>query len=200
MKSGKKFRDNGSVDFPGSAVGCGKTGVLVIAHGDRHDQWNQGVRQAIAPLRERYDLELAFLYPVPGESLQEGFDRLEARGAETVLVIPLLVSSYSEHFEELEYVLGLRDAVSSSTEGHEPVHVNARVRLGCAIDSNKTATRILERRAKELSLNPQQEALVLVGHGPNSDDYNRDWLGHMDTIAEAIQKKLPFRKTHSLTP
>ena len=97
-------------------AGAEKTGVLVIAHGDRHDGWNQGVRQAIAPLQERYVLELAFLFPVPSESLQEGLDRLEARGVDTILVIPLLVSSYSEHFEELEYILGLRETVLHATD------------------------------------------------------------------------------------
>jgi sirohydrochlorin ferrochelatase len=176
-----------------------KTGILVIAHGDRHDGWNEGVRQAIAPLRERYGLELAFLYPVPGETLQEGLDRLEARGVDTILVIPLLVSSYSEHFEELEYVLGLRDSVTSSLEPHTPVHVNARIRLGHAIDSSPTVTKILERRARELSSDSQQEVLVLVGHGPNGEDYNRQWLSNMDAMAEAIREKLSFRKTYSLT-
>ncbi len=159
MKSGRKYLEFPVVIAilflcPGLLAGAEKTGILVIAHGDRHDGWNQGVRQAIAPLRERYVLELAFLYPVLGETLQEGFDRLEARGVDTILVIPLLVSSYSEHFEQLEYVLGLRDAVSSLLDAHSPVNVKARIRMGCAIDGNPTVTKILERRARAISSDP----------------------------------------------
>lgn len=176
-----------------------KTGALIIAHGDRHDEWNQGVRAAIAPLRQRYILELAFLYPVPGESLQDGLDRLESQGVETVLAIPLLISSYSEHFEELEYVLGLRDTVSFPTEAHGRVAVKARIRLGGAIDGSPTVTRILERRARKLVRNPQRETLVLVGHGPNSEEDNHHWLRNMDRMAEPIRKQLGLRKTHCLT-
>ncbi len=205
MKSGKEYLKLWGVIAmllmcSAPLAGAEKTGVLVIAHGDRHDGWNQGVRQAIAPLRERYVLELAFLFPVAGESLQEGLDRLETRGVQSILVIPLLVSSYSEHFEELEYVLGLREAVSHPTEGgYKPVDVKARIRLGRGIDSNPTVTKILEQRAIKLSVDPQHEVLVLVGHGPNSEDYNQHWLEHMGTMAKAIQQRLGFRKTYALT-
>jgi sirohydrochlorin ferrochelatase len=184
---------------PSPLTGTQKTGVLVVAHGDRRDDWNEGVRRVIAPLRDRYVVELAFLYPVPGESLQEGIDRLEAQGVDTILAIPLLASSYSEHFEELEYVLGLRDTVSSVTEAHTPVDVKTPIRLGRAIDSSPTVAKILERRAGKLSIDPPREALVLVGHGPNSEDYNRHWLRHMDTMGSAIQRELGFRRTHSRT-
>lgn len=202
MRSGRRlveFLAVMALVFPSQLAGTQGTGVLIVAHGDLQDAWNDGVRQAIAPLRDRYDLELAFLFPVPGESLQEGIDRLEARGADTILVIPLLVSSYSEHFEELEYVLGLRDTVSIITGELHSVRTNARIILGRAIDANSTVTKILERRARELSVDPSEEVLVLVGHGSNSEDYNRDWLHHMDMMGEAIQQELPFRRVHSLT-
>lgn len=204
MKSGRRFLESLVVIAvlflcPGLLGSPAKIGILVIAHGDREDGWNQGVREAIAPLRERYVLELAFLYPVLGETLQDGFDRLEARGVDTILVIPLLISSYSEHFEQLEYALGLRDTIPSIIDQHSPVNVKARIRMGRAIDGNPTVTKILERRARAISSDPQHEVLVLVGHGPNSEEHNRQWLRDMDTMARAIHQQLPFRKIHSLT-
>lgn len=205
VKSGKKYFELWVVIAillmcSAPLAGAEKTGVLVIAHGDRHDGWNQGVRQAIAPLQERYVLELAFLFPVPSESLQEGLDRLEARGVERILVIPLLISSYSEHFEELEYILGLRETVLHATDwGYKRVDVKGRIRLGRGIDSNPTVTKILERRARKLSVDPQHEVLVLIGHGPNGDDYNQHWIRHMSKMGKAIQQRLGFRETYALT-
>lgn len=205
MKSGRRYLESLVVlallaICPSLLAGAQKTGVLVVAHGDLDDSWNEDVRQVIAPLRDRYVLELAFLFPVPGESLQDGFDRLQARGVDTVLVIPLLVSSYSEHFEELEYVLDLRDTVSLvGRDELSPVRADARIRLGRAIDSSPMVAEILQRRARKLSIDPSEEVLVLVGHGSNSEDYTRDWLRHMDAMGEAIQEELSFRRVHSRT-
>jgi len=180
--------------------GVKQTGVLVIAHGDSDDRWNESVRRVLTPLRDRYLLELAFLFPVPGETLQDGLDRLATRGADTVLAIPLLVSSYSEHFEELEYVLGLREKILPVGETKlNRVCTNSQIKLGRAIDSNPLVTQILKHRVCDLSVDPSKEVLVLVGHGPNSEDYNREWLRHIDTIGATIQQDLPFQRVHAFT-
>jgi sirohydrochlorin ferrochelatase len=173
-------------------------GVLVIAHGDYGTEWNQLVRNALAPLDDQYLFEIGFLLAPPNGSLQDALDRLEARGAEMIVAVPLLISSHSEHYDELAYYLRQRDSRPETAE-HEPVDYTADLVLTSGIDYEPGIADALLRFATEVSDNPATETVILIGHGPNAEEYNHRWMENLNRIKAELVEIGRFRKVQSLT-
>lgn len=93
-------------------------GVVVMAHGGTPD-WNAGVLDAVRPLEERYDLEVAFGM-ADADSLQEAVTKLEDKGVRRIAVVRLFVSgdSFKDATEE---IFGLR-AGAPERGGEEVLH------------------------------------------------------------------------------
>ncbi len=81
-----------------------EVGVLVLAHGAK-PKWNQTVMEAVEPLRERYRVEVAFGMADPVK-IEKALRRLEEKGVEKVVVVPLFISSHSPIIKQLRYILG----------------------------------------------------------------------------------------------
>ena len=102
-----------------------KIGVLILAHGGS-STWNQQVEEAVKPIREKYPVEIAFGMALP-RTIQEGIDKLEAKGVNKIVVVPLFISSHSFIIRQTEYLLRKRDMLAdpaiimdhSSGGGHE---------------------------------------------------------------------------------
>ena len=82
------------------------TGILLMAHGGEPD-WNQTVLAVAAETNKTMPTEVAFGM-ADRESLQEGIDKLVARGVKQIVAVPLFVSSHSIVIDSTKYLLGLR--------------------------------------------------------------------------------------------
>lgn len=82
------------------------TGILLMAHGGEPD-WNQTVLAVAAETNKTMPTEVAFGM-ADRESLQEGIDKLVARGVRQIVAVPLFVSSHSIVIDSTKYLLGLR--------------------------------------------------------------------------------------------
>lgn len=58
-----------------------------------------------------------------------------------------------------------------------------------ALDDNPAVADMLLDRIKELSTNPAMETVIIVGHGPNPEDDNRNWVVAMESLASQIIEK-----------
>jgi len=125
---------NGAMDKTVSAFerSGGELGVLVVAHGSDEDLWCRQVRQVVANVSLPYPVELGFLEFVPNESIGDALERLESQGVREIIAVPLFISSYSSHIQEIEYVLRLRDALSSG-EGLARVNTTANITMTRAL-------------------------------------------------------------------
>lgn len=108
------------------AATTGDLGVLVMAHGGSPG-WNQGVLDAVEPLRDRYPVEVAFGM-ADACSLQEAVRALEERGVQRIAVVRLFVSGES-WLERTEQILGLRPG---APEGPAPGALPAECGAGAA--------------------------------------------------------------------
>lgn len=80
-------------------------GVIVMAHGGSAE-WNRAVEDTVAPLRDRYQIEVAFGM-ADAASLQEAVRKLEARDVRRIAVVRMFVSGES-WLERTEQIFGLR--------------------------------------------------------------------------------------------
>ena len=83
-------------------------------------------------------------------------------------------------------------AVPTAHEGHagadgtSPVKSPVPIRMTRALDDHPVVAEILASRARSISKDPSGEAVVIVAHGPNSDEDNRRWLSDMASVAGRI--------------
>lgn len=82
-----------------------RAGVLVMAHGG-NPEWDAGVLETLAPLQQKYALEVAFGM-ADAYSLQEAVSRLEHQGVTDIAVVRLFISGES-WYERTQQILGLQ--------------------------------------------------------------------------------------------
>ena len=178
-------------------------GTVLIAHGGGPD-WNAQVEKIAAEVRTGGPVEVSYLMG-PGaktHGFQTAVRKLVAKGATSVTVVPLLVSSHSGHYEQIRYLAGEVDTLSETMMHH--LHMGGITRpdaavpvtLTRAIDESPDAARVLAERAKALvpdAADRAKRALFLVGHGPNSAEDYAAWMKNLRQVTDTVRALTGFR-------
>lgn len=174
-------------------------GLLLVAHGANRGTWNDRVLEMAQKVDWPGPLAVGFLTArSPGESLQGAVTKLEQRGARRIAVVPLLVSSFSDHYEEIRYYAHARSDAPEHVES-APLESKAELVLTPAMDSDRLLGRILAEQVRAASVKPGGETVVLVAHGPNGDVDNERWLACLRVQAGYLQYALGFRHVEVTT-
>lgn len=89
---------------------------------------------------------------------------------------------------------------SSSHDGHgqhdgekketlAQLNFKSEIIMAKALDDHPIVADILYSRIKELSMNPANETVIIVGHGPNPENDNKNWVTAMESLAAQVQQK-----------
>ncbi len=170
------------------------SGVLILAHGGTAG-WNAQIKETVKEAGITLPVEISFGMGMMSEevnALQSAVDRLQEAGVTKILAIPLLVSSHSSVYRQYEYLLGLRKD-PSWPEHHPVAPVNVRpgirVQMSPALDDSPYVAGVLLKRVRRLSRKPAEEAVVLVAHGPETEEDNRAWLSEMESLGLFVKEK-----------
>ncbi|MBI2841234.1 MAG: TonB-dependent receptor [Acidobacteria bacterium] len=165
--------------------------ILAIAHGGSED-WNRQVKEAVAELKGHCLAEVGFLMGVPDRRPEEAYRALIDAGAAEVVIVPLFVSSHSDHYEQVRFLAGLRADYPHAEHMQLQRLVGPAKVLGVtsALDDNPHLERILNDRARALSAEARGERLILVAHGPNDDETAAIWIANLDRVAAGVQERL----------
>lgn len=130
---------------------------------------------------------------------QDAVGRLTSKGAKEIVVVPLLVSSHSGHYEQIRYLSRLTDSLDAVMHEHlhhggiERAPENVAIKVLPALDDSHELARVLSDRAREAESQPQGKALMLVGHGPNSAEDYAAWMKNLRVVADSVKKWSGFR-------
>ena len=175
-------------------------GTLIVAHGGG-PEWNAGVDSVAAQVRLEGPVAVSFLMG-PGAAkarFQDMVSELVRRGASEVVVVPMLVSSHSGHFEQIRWLAGETDTLDAEMQHHlhmsgiERSRAGVPIRLARAIDDAPDVADVLADRARALAKDPRKQALFLVVHGPNSAEDYAAWMNNLRPIAERVKQRAGFR-------
>jgi sirohydrochlorin ferrochelatase len=181
-----------------------QTGTVVIAHGG-DSTWNAGVIEAARAARTGGPVEVAFLMgPAAAQSrFQDVVAKLERAGVQRIVVVPMLVSSHSGHYEQIRYLVSLTDSLDETMQHHlhhagiERPETKLPLQLTPALDNADQLARILADRARALVQStgdaPGDRALLIVGHGPNSAEDYAAWMANLRPVADSVKKWTGFR-------
>jgi len=199
-----------------------KVGVLLLAHGGKQS-WNDEVKKVAAQVEKIAPVEIAFGMASKA-TIQPAVDGLISRGATEIVAVPLFISSNSSVITSTQYLLGQRpdapadlakfasmnhgDSHGSSHSAHgnakpidplTPVSSSVPVKMLSALDSHPIVAEILLARAHAISKDPENEVIVIVAHGPVSDETNALWLNDMGRLAKSLEANSKFKRIEYLT-
>lgn len=191
-------------------------GVLILAHG--HEKtWNSQVEELPRQLPFPAEVALGMAHK---NSIADALTRLQRRGVQRVVVVPLFISTYSPIVRASAYLLGLTaerppelemlnnmpHGLQDPRRGHydrvldlTPIRPEVPVQMTSALDDHPLVAEILADRAMSISRNPSRETIILVGHGPVSEADNRHWLENMERLAGRIKRRCGFLDARALT-
>lgn len=194
-------------------------GVLLLAHGGQ-PQWNQRVLDLASQVDAHIPTEVAFGM-ASRAAMQGAIDKLLARGITEIVAVPLFVSSHSSVITASEFLLGLRTEApkdlalfakmnhgdhGSNVADHaphvdpaSPIKVTVSIRMTQAFNRHAIIGAIAADRAKSISTNPANEAVIMVAHGPVPEDDNRRWLDDMSVLADHVRAAAPFASVDYMT-
>jgi sirohydrochlorin cobaltochelatase len=177
-----------------------RTGTLIVAHGGGPD-WNRQVEALAAEVKLTGPVGVSFLMGAGAKShrFQDVARDLERRGARRIIVVPLLVSSHSGHYEQIRYLAGEVDTLDATMLHHlhmsgiERSSGSLPLRLAKALDDAPEVAQVLATRALALTDRPAERALFLVGHGPNSAEDYAAWMDNLRRRADTVKARTGFR-------
>lgn len=208
---------------PEQAASAGEprpAGILLLAHGGK-PSWNDAVKKLAAEVDRVMPVEVAFGMATRS-NIQEAIDRLTIRGVSEVIAVPLFVSSHSAVIRSTRYLLGLRaeappELVTFAAMDHRqgenhtshmsdttldrttPIQATVRIRMTSALDRHPIAADILLSRAQSISRDPVHEVVVVVAHGPVSEQDNEKWLADMRWLVKQMDDRSSFKRIECLT-
>lgn len=185
---------------PSSPVSAAKVGTILVAHG-AGAEWNAQVERIAHTAKTGGPLEVAYLMGEAAKShrFQDAVRALADSGVDEIVVVPLLVSSHSGHYEQIRYLAGETDSLSEMMRHHlhmsgiERPRTAIPIRVARALDDSPEMARVLSRRALALAKDPHEQALFLVGHGPNSAEDNALWMRNLRVVADSVRAATGFR-------
>jgi sirohydrochlorin ferrochelatase len=168
-----------------------QTGLLVVAHG-AGPAWNDGVRTTVAQVHwTAGPVATAFL--MGPEANTGGWDsavaKLTRQSASHIVVVPLLVSSHGGHYRDIlraagELVDSIGDASQHKHAAHRP---SVPTMVTGALDDAPELGQALAARWRELTATDRRGPLLLVAHGPTSEEEAALWLRDLEAAAAAIR-------------
>ena len=185
-----------STPIPADAV----VGTMILAHGGG-PEWNAQVEAIAALVNTNGPVEVSYLMG-PGAKtnrFQDVIAKLAAAGAEHIVIVPMLMSSHSGHYEQIRYLAGQTDALDDVMMHHlqmasiERANATVPVHVARAIDDSPDVARVLAERALGLTDDPASHALFIMGHGPNSAEDNAMWMQNLRPIADTVAAITSFR-------
>lgn len=185
-----------------AAAGAQSPGTIVIAHG-ASAEWNVHVEKAAADAAAAMDAPVAVSYLMGPAAAERPFqaavkDLVEA-GAELIVVVPLLVSSHSGHYEQIRWLAGATDSLAPAMRHHLEMSGIVRpdaaipIRVAPGLDDAPQLAAILAERARALAEDPAEQALFLMGHGPNSAEDHAAWMENLRRVADRVGKLAGFQ-------
>ncbi|MGB9663091.1 MAG: S-layer homology domain-containing protein [Moorellaceae bacterium] len=171
-----------------------KPGILIIAHGTKDPTWTTPVWEAAYELKDSlpYPVALGFLEEIKPD-IPEAVQQLNTAGVNKIIAVPLFLSSYSNHIEEIKYILGLRRDVPGKEhqQGHlERARPLGKVVLTPAIDDHPLLAEVLTAQIGLLIQNGKSEVGVLAAHGSDSQEGQVEWVKSLSSLGRQIQQRL----------
>jgi hypothetical protein len=169
----------------------GDVGILALAHG-YNDQGNQQWMAKFDAISREYPTGFGLgMAMMSADHIQKTVDGLEAAGAKKILVLRTETGETNSLNYQWQYIFGRRDEASYLTIPR--VTSNAAIIWGPSPTAHPIMGEIMLEHALQLSTDPSNELVIIMGHGPMTPKENEMELAIMAQHAKAIQEGGGFK-------
>ena len=189
VESMSRMRNMGGM-ISGAEV-VGDVGILALAHGytdEGNVQWMEKFDSVSKEYPTAYGLGMAMM---GGDHIQRAVDGLEAAGAKTILVLRTETGDANSLVYQWEYIFGRRD--ESAYLSGPRVETDAEVIWGPSPTAHPLMADIMLDHAQQLSTNPANEMVMIMGHGAMTPKENEMDLATLAEHAASIKEKGGFQ-------
>jgi sirohydrochlorin cobaltochelatase len=168
----------------------GDVGVIVLAHGVGQNSDRMFV-EMLKPMAERWPTAVSFgMAMMMSSHLQSTVDDLTERGVKTIVLVPTGITENNTLTRQWEYVFNMRD--DSSYLDVPRVQTDATVIMTAHLDDHPLITEALLDFTNTKSNNPENELVIIVGHGPEDVEDNIPDLAILQVHADRIKAATEF--------
>jgi hypothetical protein len=169
----------------------GDIGVLILSHGVGENS-DRMLKESLDPVSSEQPTAIGFgMAMMTSTHLQSAVDDLVERGAKKIVLVQNgTTTDYNTLTRQWKYIFGLGE---EATYLEVPV-VEADVEFILAepFADNPLVTDILYDHVKEVSKNPANEVVIIVGHGPEDNEDNEPDLAILSAHVDRIAAKNEF--------
>ncbi len=187
--------------FPQPVHADSDSGVLIMAQtGDR--AWKSTVRKAVKQSNLSYPYRIYFGSGDTSSGhadLQSMVSSLEGSGANTIYVVPLVISSYTEMVRQWKYLLGVDVQPGYSNTPLFPIRKHAAMRFTEPLNESAVVVEILLDRAHDISSHPENESVIIVSRGAKDHADNDRWLQNLQSIAGRLKERGSYKAVEAVT-
>ncbi len=173
-----------------------KLGLLIIAHGSPVEQWNQPVLDIKNQVKELLktrnvtdfnEVQVALMEFVE-PSIANAVKDMESKGVTRIFVLPLFIAPSGHTIYDIPTILGLyydeKEASELEKEKTKIVRTNVKITIGPLLNYGNVIKDILLDKVKQISENPQEEALIILAHG--DENFIKIWENLIDETGNYI--------------
>jgi hypothetical protein len=170
----------------------GDVGILALAHGyseQGNQQWMEKFDSVSREYPTGYGLGMAMM---SADHIQKAIDGLEAAGAKKILVLRTETGDTNSLNYQWQYIFGRRD--ESSYLSVPRVTSSAEIIWGPSPTAHPIMGEIMLEHAQQLSSDPSNEMVIIMGHGAMTPKENEMDLAIMAKHAERIKESGGFKE------
>lgn len=163
----------------------GKFGVIILAHGFG-EHGDEVLKNQLVEMANTYPLTFAYgMSMMTSDHIQLGLNDLTKAGVTDIIVIPVVSTRHNSLMRQWNYIYSLQE---EPEYGRVPqVSTQATLHFVPPLDDHPLVGEIVLDYANEISKNPRNEEVIIVGHGPVDPEDNRDQLALMGNLAEVVR-------------
>lgn len=193
IASSCKNKDNDQVDNSKQ-----KIGLLLVNHGSHSETWRnalldleKSVADEVLKDKKISGIKTAFMeYTEP--SIATRLKEFDKEGYSDVIIVPIFLTVSPHTFEDIPTIIGQKEDKKSfemmKLENIERYVPKAKTHLTPLLDFTDILQKNVLRRVQQLSKNPSDEGLVLIGYG--DEDYDKEWTELFNKVAENVKAKV----------
>ena len=166
-----------------------KTGALILAHGFG-EEGDLEFHNSMTDISSKHITTLSLgMSMMTSKHIECALFELRQSGAEKIYIVPIITTSHNTLAQQWEYILGLRNdhayAKVKSFKSDDVIFLKP-------INDHQIAKQIVLDYTMEISVNPKNEAVVIIGHGPVREIDNQHELEIMENLAVYIRENGKF--------
>lgn len=167
----------------------GSQGVLLLSHSARAS--DPRIKASVEKFAEVYPMAMApGMAMMMSNHIQLALDDLEAAGAETIVVVPLVSTRYNTLLRQWHYIFGKQD--NAEYVAVPRVTSDARILFADPPGDSPWIAEILVDHALELSRDPANELVIIAAHGPQFEADNQKVQAELQNLGDMVKDEVNF--------